>query len=645
MAIIKVSTSIFSAIKTIERAMTKAKRGDEIHLASGQYKESIQFHETVAMKGKNNRDTIIEGLFIVPEHTTITFEQLTIIPTAQFFIEGRAVFKNCLFQGAQTNVILSVSNGEVELEDCTIEQAKDVGLALFNKSEATITNCLFNGNGKSHLLLENSHLTIENSELTDAVHSMWLKDEATIKSVGNHIHHHSGTQIVVQERSAWIDSSSTLSHGKGNGVYATGESTVTLLGSYMHHQQLPQIWMQESELHAKNCTIEDGEESAIMLREHASAEIVNCTIGNHKIANVQATKESRLNIESSQLHSCEGVGVQLREKSIANFLDTTFKDHVLSQLFITEQSIASIKGCKFTDGKQVGILMEKGSSCTIADSSLSGHHNTAITVMEGELTALDCELAYNDGNGILAVTNAKVQVEGCRMYENEMPHIAGKANASITIHQTEFYKGKSLYIIDQSTLTASDCKIHQSDGVQIEISDQTEANLTRCAVSNGKTNGFKVLRNSHLELNDCQISNHALPQIVLNDSSLTMKNSELLNGERNGLIVENNSEAYIQDSFITKHIFPQIWIDLASSVELKDTQLTEGAESDIYVQNKSSLHASNCIIRNDRFQYNVQAVNYSNITLEDTLVENSFGKIFYSENNSVITHSLDEVND
>lgn len=645
MAVIKVSTSIFSAIRTIERAMTKATRGDEIHLASGQYKESIQFHENVSITGKNMRDTIIEGLLIVPKHTTVTFEQLTIVPTAQLFIEGRAIFKNCLFQGAQTSVILSLSNGEVELEDCTIEQAKDVGMALFSGSEATIKNCLFKGNGKSHLLLESSHLTIEDSELTDAVHSMWLKDEATIKSVGNHIHHHSGTQIVVQEQSAWIDSSSTISNGKGNGIYATGESNVTLIGSYLHQQQLPQIWMQESYLTATNCTIEAGEESGIMLRERASAEIANCMISNHKIANVQATKESRLNIEGSQLHSCEGVGVQIREKSIANFLDTTFAEHVLSQLFITEQSITSLKNCVFKDGEQVGILLEKGGNCTVVGSSFVNHRNTAITVIEGELTTLDCEMAYNDGNGILAVMNAKVQVDNCRMYANEMPHIAGKTNAFITVQQSELYEGKSLYVIGQSQLTMSDSKIYNSDGVQIEISDETEAKLKRCTISNGKTNGFKVLRNSNLELDDCQISNHTLPQIVLNDSSLTMKNSELLDGERNGLIVENNSEAYIHDSFITKHVFPQIWIDLASSVELKYTQITEGTESDIYVQNKSSLHASNCIIRNDRFQYNVQAVNYSNITLEDTLVENSFGKIFYSENNSVITHSLDEVSD
>lgn len=645
MAIIKVSTSIFSPIKTIERAMNKAKRGDEIHLASGLYKESIQFNEIVSVVGKNKRDTIVEGLLIVPKHATVTFERLTIVPTAQFFIEGRAIFKHCLFQGCQTSVILSISNGEVELQDCTIEEAKDVGIALFHGSEATIKNCLFEKNGKAHILLEGSHLTIEDCEMSGAVHSMWLKDQASVKSVGNHIHHHSGTQIVVQEESAWIDSSSTISHGDGNGIYATGQSNVTLIGSYLHHQQLPQIWMQESYLTSTNCTIEDGEESGIMLREHASAEIENCTISNHKIANVQATKESRLNIEGSQLHSCEGVGVQIREKSIANFLDTTFAEHVLAQLLITEQSITSLKSCSFQHGKQVGILLEKGGNCTVVDSSFLHHRNTAITVIDAEFTAMDCEVAHNDGNGILAVKNAKVQVEGCRMYANEMPHIAGKSKAFITIQQSELFAGKSLYIIDQSQINVSDCKIYNGNGVQIEISDQTEASFKRCFITNGKTNGFKVLRHSSLQLEDCQISHHTLPQIVLNESSLTMKNSELLDGERNGLIIENKSEAFIYDSFITKHVFPQVWIDLESAVELRHTQITEGAESDIYAQNKSSLHASHCIIRNDKFQYNVQAVNYSNITLEHTLVDNFSGKMFYSENNSVITHSLDEVSD
>ena len=226
-----------------------------------------------------------------------------------------------------------------------------------------------------------------------------------------------------------------------------------------------------------------------------------------------------------------------------------------------------------------------------------------------------------------------------------MPHIAGKSAVTIHVSQSELCNGKSFYLIDQSQLTVTDSKIYNSEGVQIEISDQTKAKLDNCIIYDGKTNGLKALRDSSLQIFNSQISKHAMPQIVLNDSSLIMKNSELFEGDRNGMIIENNSEAFIQDTFISKHIFPQIWIDLESNVELKSTQLTEGAESDIYVQNRSTLHATNCIIRNDKFQFNVQAVNYSKITLEETRVDNYAGEKFYSENNSTITNLLDEVND
>mgnify|MGYP006351783381 FL=1 len=645
MAIIKVSTSIFSAIKTIERALEKANQGDEIQLAPGLYKESIQFEEIVSVVGRNGEETIIEGLIIIPKHITVTFEQLTFIPTAQIYIEGKAIFKDCHFQGKKTSSIISVNTGEVELEDCTLINAMDVGIALFNDSEAIIKKCLFESNGKSQILIESSHLILEDSEFTYAVHGIWLKKNATVYSHSNHFHDHSGTQIIVQDHSIWTDSDSKIEHGDGNGIYASKQSNVELRGTILRHQQLPQIWMQESYLFASNCTVQHGHESGIMLREYATAEIEQSTISNHRIANVQATLESRLNIDSSQLHSCEGVGVQVREKSIANFIDTTFTNHTLSQLFVTEKSITTLKDCTIKEGKQVGILIEKQGNCAIVGSTLKQHKNTGITVIDGELTVLDCEIANNEGNGILAATNATANIENTYLSGNGMPHIAGKSAVTIHVSQSELCNGKSFYIIDQSQLTVTDSKIYNSEGVQVEISDQTKAKLDNCVIYGGKTNGLKALRDSSLQIFNSQISKHTLPQIVLNDSSLIMKNSELFEGDRNGIIIENNSEAFIQDTFISKHIFPQIWIDLESNVELKSTQLTEGSESDIYVQNRSTLHATNCIIRNDKFQFNVQAVNYSKITLEETIVDNYAGEKFYSENNSIITNLLDEVSD
>ncbi|WP_449445778.1 hypothetical protein [Ureibacillus acetophenoni] len=50
-----------------------------------------------------------------------------------------------------------------------------------------------------------------------------------------------------------------------------------------------------------------------------------------------------------------------------------------------------------------------------------------------------------------------------------------------------------------------------------------------------------------------------------------------------------------------------------------------------------------CDSNYDKFRYNVQAMNYSKIKLKKTIIENKLGEVFYSENNSLITTTMDEV--
>lgn len=644
MAIIKVSTSIFSPVKTIERAILKANPGDEIHIAPGHYKESIQFKEDVSVVAKINERIILEGLVIIPSSVTVTFENINFYPTAQIYIEGTSIFKNCTFNGDNTSAILSVNQGQLELQDCFISKAKDIGIALFNQSRASICNCTFEQNGKAHILLEASTIVVENSDFSNADHGFWIKEGATVKSNNNRLHHQLGTQVIVQKGSIFHDIGSTIEHGQGNGIYVTNSSQITLRGSFLQHHPLPQIWIQDSECISSNCTIQYGQESGIMLQEHATADLQHCIIGYHQLANIQLTTASRLNTVDTQIHSCEGVGVQLREKSIATFTETVFAANILSQLLVTENSIASIKDCVIKEGKQVGILIKSFGSCTVVHSTIMNHYNSAITVMDGELLLFESTISHNKGNGILAIENADILVEYCTLLANDMPHIAGKAGAIITVNHCDLHTGKSFYVIDDSKLFINQSKIHDSAGIQIEIANQTEAQLNNCQIYNGTSNGIKASRNSSLIIDNCQISRHTMPQIAINDSSLIFKGSELLDGARNGFIIENNSEAYIKDSFISNHLYPQIWIDLKSNVELLSTQLTKGSESDIYVQNNSTILANNCIIRNDKFALNIQAVNFSKILLQETIIENPIGDKFYSENNSTITNSLDEVN-
>lgn len=642
MAIIKVSTSVFSTYKTVERALQKAARGDDIQLAAGKYKETLTINEHVRIFGKERGNTIIEGLILIPKGVTVTFEHVTLIPTVQIYVEGTVHFKHCLFHGEQTAVILSLYGGKATLEHCSLYGAQDIALAMLNGSYAHVTKCYFEGNGKSHFLLEQSELTLTESECTQSKHALWIKNNSVVQTENVKLHHHQGTQLIVQNGASLVDYGSTIEHGQGNGLYATKNSNITLHGTIFMHHKLPQIWVQHSKLIAHHCILEHGLESGVMLREHTEAELNHCVMSHHKIANVQVTLESLLNMTNSQIHHCAGVGVQVREKSIVNFSDTVFAQNTLSQLLISEESIASFKGCTIKEGLQIGLFAEKKSICTLVDCHVQGHANSAITVVGAELTMIESTISGNKGNGVLAVNHTTLAVDTCKFSDNTMPHIAGKSNTKLHVHTTELIGGKAFFVLEDCDLQLNDSVIMDGGGVQIEIADRSKAEILGCRITNGATNGIKAIRDSTLHIFDSQISQHKMPQIVINDSSLIFKNSELLDGVRNGFIIENNAEAFILDSFISKHRYPQVWIDLNSTVELSATQLKGGSESDLYVQNKSSVIASHCIIHNEHFIHNVQAVNHSTIDLLATTIENTAGEMFYSENNSFITYKTEE---
>lgn len=641
MAVIKVQATLFSTVKTVGRALNKMEMGDEILVMNGIYKEALTFKDNVLIKGHDIKHTIISGTFTVPKNIKVTIKNMTIKATEQLYIEGSLHLEDVIIIGHKATNLLSVNGGSVTCKKCKFLNASDIGVAALNKSEISINECIFSNNGKAHLYGENSTIRISNSELTNANHAIWTKNNSEVSSMSNIIHHHSGTQIIVQNNSVFKDLSSKILHGKGNGFLANENSSINLNYTILQHHKMPQLWIQNSSLYGMNCEIQHGEESAIMLRNSAEAEIHHSYISDHKIAQIQVTKESRLHLANSQLQNSEGTGIHVREKSIMNIENCSIKESKLSQVFITDQSIVSIKECNIFKGNQLGIYVENDSHCTILASKLYQHPNTAITVSDAEVILLESEIYENAGNGLLSLQHSVLNIENCIFHKNEMPHIAGKEHTTLLLSDCKFTHGKSIYMLNQSKIEIMNCLFDSSKGVQIEINEQTKLTMEKSVVKNGKSNGIKASKNSTLTINECQITNHTLPQVVINDSSLIFKNSELMNGERNGFIIENYSEALIQDSFISKHHYPQIWIDRHSTVEMKSTQVTEGNESDIYVQNNSTLLANHCIIRNDRFQFNVQAVNYSKIDLTMSIVENKIGEEFYIENNSFITHEVD----
>ena len=626
----------------MKRAIQKSKKGDQVKLSPKVYRESIQFDKDVLISANGEEETVMEGIFIIPKSVQVTLQNVTISPTSQIFVEGNLKLDNCRLIGNKTEVLLSVNEGVIHLEKCELSNAREVAVALMNRSKAVFKNCIFHSNGKMQLLIDQSEAIIEKCELTNAKHGIWLKNESKLYSDKNHLHQHKGTQIIV-DQSVFEDFGSVIERGNGNGVYGLNHAEITLQSSTLRFQQLPQIWIEESVFNGHHCLIQNGKESGVYLADFSEATITYCEISHHSKENVVISNKTRVNIEHSHIHSSNGIGIKLIKESIANFNETIIKYHKLSQVYITDQSICSMNQCIIKEGYYIGIFVDKKSNASLVRSEVSKHENSGFTLIEAQLNLYESEVLDNKGNGILAIEHSTVDIEHSRMFDNYMPHIACKTNVIITMSQCELFNGKSIFAVNKSEIFIFNSSFYNCDQVQIEVSDHSTAIFEHCQITNGGSYGIKITRNSISNFINSQISHHDLAQIVVNDSSLIIHKSELSEGKRNALLIQNQSEVFIGDSYIAKHMKPQIWIDFESTVDLDGVHMSDGHQSDLLAQNRSAIYVSDSIIRNDKFRYNVQAMNYSKINLKKTIIENKLGEVFYSENNSLITTTMDEV--
>lgn len=627
---------LFSNFHTLKRALAKADDGEMIRLSPKTYKESITIDKDITIVGDGNGQTIIEGIIIIPKNVRAVFQNITLCPTAPLYIEGEAVFEYCNIKG-NADVLITANGGYVKGIESKFSKAKEVGIALLNNSNGIFIKCGFYQNGNMHLLVKNSKALLEACECNHALKGFWIDGQSFVQTKQCLLAQHAEAQITV-ENSTYMDFRSSIQQGEGFGIEAKAHSDVVLHSTILYSHALTQLHIENSRLNGKHCTIQYGMDCGVTIQD-GEGFLSHCEISNHQKNNVQIMKKSMAHLERCEIHSGFANGLYISKDSIVNCHETILKDHLSTQVVLTEKSFCSMKDCMIVNGRHVGIHVGKKSECMLAECRVSQNGNSAFNVDYGILRVFRCEIAENNGNGILAVTQSKVEVDGCNFYDNQMPHIACKTKVKIQISNTDFRRGKSLYLLHRCELYAAHARFHDSMNVQIEISGHSTAKFEYCQIYNGKSYGVKVLNNSNFFFYHSQIFRHDLAQIVVDDSSVILNNSEIYQGKRNALFIQNYSEVYIQESFISKHMQAQIWIDNESTLELLSVQLTDGEHSDLHAQNQSRIYVENSIIRNEKYRYNVQALNNSKIEIVKTVVENKYGDVYYSENNSSINNS------
>lgn len=617
--------------RSITREIRLLNHGDKIKLHPKVYKEAIYFSKDAVICGDQHGTTKIKGNITIPKGRVVEFQNVTFYPNVKIKIEGKAIFRNCHLKGLKTDVLVTVHGGMLEAYHCKFSFAKKYAMELISGT-AILEHCHFSYNIESHIFMKQSKVVISQCEFSKSNHALLINEKSFVDMTQSKLYHHDNAQIVVNQ-SKFYDFKSFIQNGN-TGLIVENESEVNLTKSIFQNHSKHQIQVENSIFTAEHSHLKNGKQSGLFVN-NGEASLRQCLISNHFLSNVQLVHQSRIHIVNGEISDSKGFGVEATDESILNFDKTKIMNNKLAQITISDRSVCSMNQSIIKGGCHVGIFIEK-SNCTLVNSVLTENENSAFNVLNGELHLINCDVAYNFGNGIMALNDTSIEIDQCRFYHNVLPHVACKSNVKVSVQKSQFRDGKSIFLTKHCELFVSKTKFCNSEQVQIDISEGSSGYIDDSFIINGKSKGISVTKNSNLSLYNCQISNHKLSQLYVNDSSVILKNCEIYKGKQYGISVQNRSEVYIQESYISNHLYSQIWIDKESIVELNCVQLTDGQQTDVYVQNQSAVYVAESIIRNEKTRFNLQAINHSKIEIIKTYIENKFGEIFYSQNNSFI---------
>lgn len=193
--------SMAHPFKTISAAMKKAGKNDEIHVASGKYKENITIKEGVEIFGSDKKNVII----------TADDKDVPVV-----FMKDRSKINNVTVRKGQ-NGIEVLKNSEASIVDCIVEDNDRDGIRIRahktvnNKEAVSIDSTIVRENGKIGIYSEVHRVVVTKSAiLNNGSDGIIFSSGVSAWMSGNDVKNNdgSGMKLYLQGSNIWTKSNS-----------------------------------------------------------------------------------------------------------------------------------------------------------------------------------------------------------------------------------------------------------------------------------------------------------------------------------------------------------------------------------------------------------------------------------------------------
>lgn len=459
------------ASKTISEALEKAEPGDRIVVHPGLYQEQLEIDSSIEIVGVGPREgVILAGICEIDANST-----------------DRIVLQGCSLRGDSLSLdededmeaAVVVEDGELVLENCSIDLEKGAGVYVEGPGRLTMRSCHVHTNGGLGVVIaDEGKGTIEDCQIIGngevvrkASVEDWLESGMAGVMVGG-----TGSSLHMRRCQLYGHMMEVMLADEGQAFI----EQCTMYGGPQYLEGIEDVARamldpdNEDQLTPDSCVLLFGNECRLTLLESE--------LYQH-FGGIVAAEQCFISVDRSDLHNCS-VEVAINEGASIELLQSKLHDQKTG-LVVGERSRGILKNCYISRSEITGILV-------FAES--------------GNANAIDCEIHDGKSTGVVVANQGGGTFERCKFYRNEGPAIK-VVQGVVELDKCHIHKGKYLgiSISGKGVGRLRECHFLGEAGVGVRVSGEgSSVTMRECTLKGQQGVGVVVEESGNASLWFCQ---------------------------------------------------------------------------------------------------------------------------------------------
>lgn len=286
---------------------------------------------------------------------------------------------------------------------------------------------------------------------------------------------------------------------------------------------------------------------------------------------------------------------------------------------------ANVQQCEFNKIVGYGIYIDKQAKLEAKSLHISEVIRGIMLEQDASCRIEDSVMMNNEQHGLMMENRSTAYVKRCLLTGHKYPSIFAGNESELTVVESKIQANEHRGVdTEKSKAVFQNCEFFNNEGAQLYFSSESEIALKDCTFQSEKeeTHGIYSTE-SNVTIDHCTVKQHTLPQIMAENSTITLTDSTISNGiGTNGVRMTDHSTLTMARCTVTKHDLIQVTIESNSSAEIKNCTIYDGQQTGVHFENATGV-VEHCEIYLNDDQVTLQ--DGSNVTVRSCQLYESRG--------------------